>query len=190
MNDPDRYAMKLLSSCLAGQGGRLFLELRDKQSLAYTVSPVNSDTPEKGFFGFYIGCSPEKLFTAIQGMRKELDKILKHPLSAKELDRAKQFWIGRFELDLQRFSSQAIVYGLDEMYGLGYDHALHVAKKIHSVTREQIQKAALRLLEPEHAVISVVHPEELDKSDLKRAWLEPNLTLPRSREDLPEMSMS
>lgn len=173
IHDPDRYAMKLLSSCLAGQGGRLFLELRDKQSLAYTVAPVNSDTPEQGYFGFYIGCSAEKIFTAIEGMRKELDKILNSPMSAKELERAKQFWIGRFELDLQRFSSQAILYGLDEMYGLGYDHALKVAAKIKAVTREQIHQAALRLLKPELATLSIVHPEELDKTLVKNAWLDP-----------------
>ncbi len=189
IHDPDRYAMKILSSCLAGQGGRLFLELRDKQSLAYTVSPMNSDTPEKGFFGFYIGCSPEKLFTAIQGMRRELDKVLNETISSKELERAKQFWIGRFELDLQRFSSQAIVYGLDEMYGLGYDHALKVSEKIRSVTREQIQKAAQRFLKPEHATLSVVHPEELDKSIVERAWISPNSQIQPSSKTLPAVAM-
>lgn len=189
MSDPDRYAMKLLSSCLAGQGGRLFLELRDKQSLAYTVSPMNSDTPERGFFGFYIGCSPEKLFTAIQGMRTELDKILTSPMTAKELDRAKQFWIGRFELDLQRFSSQAILYGLDEMYGLGYNHSLTVSQKIQAVTREQIQKAAVRLLKPETATLSIVHPEELDKGLIEKAWSSPNATIQSSVPKASELTI-
>ncbi|MFM8313981.1 MAG: M16 family metallopeptidase, partial [Deltaproteobacteria bacterium] len=186
--DPDRYAMKLLSSCLAGQGGRLFLELRDKQSLAYTVSPMNSDTPDRGYFGFYIGCSPEKLFTAIQGMRRELDKVLNSPITAKELERAKQFWIGRFELDLQRFSSQAIVYGLDEMYGLGFDHALHVADKIRSVTREQIQKAAQKFLKPQSATLSIVHPEELDKDRIEQAWLSPGVTYEPAEMLTPKMA--
>ena len=94
-------------------------------------------------------------------------------MSHKELDRAKQFWIGRFELDLQRFSSQAILYGLDEMYGLGYDHVLTIADKINEVTREQIQKAAQRLLKPEHATISIVHPEELEKITIEKAWSAP-----------------
>lgn len=189
IHDPDRYAMKLLSSCLAGQGGRLFLELRDKQSLAYTVSPINSDTPEKGFFGFYIGCSPEKLFTAIQGMRKELDKVLNEPISTKELDRAKQFWIGRFELDLQRFASQAIVYGLDEMYGLGFDHAIKVSELIRGISKEQIQKAARRLLKPEFATISIVHPEELDKGLIQKAWSSPHIEFQTISETNPRLAM-
>ncbi|MGI9553827.1 MAG: M16 family metallopeptidase, partial [Thermodesulfobacteriota bacterium] len=36
--DKDYYAFEVLNSILAGQGGRLFLELRDKKSLAYTVT--------------------------------------------------------------------------------------------------------------------------------------------------------
>jgi len=38
MSDPDRYTLELIAQILAGQGGRLFLDLRDRQSLAYTVS--------------------------------------------------------------------------------------------------------------------------------------------------------
>lgn len=169
--DVDRYAMKLLSSCLAGQGGRLFLELRDKQSLAYTVSPMNTDTPERGVFGFYIGCSPEKTITAIRGIRTELQRVLDQPMTERELDRAKRFWIGRFELDTQRFSSQAMLYGLDEIYGIGYQNALKLPEIISSVSREQIQQAAQRLLNPLHATLSIVHPEKLDKQLIENAWL-------------------
>ena len=34
LDDPDRHTLELISQLLAGQGGRLFLELRDRQSLA------------------------------------------------------------------------------------------------------------------------------------------------------------
>jgi len=140
-HDPDRYALKLLSSCLAGQGGRLFLELRDKQSLAYSVSPINTDSPERGVFAFYIGCSPEKLTTAISGIRTEIDKILEKPMGAIELERAKTYWIGRFELEMQRFGAQAMLYGLDEIYGLGYQHSLGLSEKIRAVTAKPDTKS-------------------------------------------------
>ena len=38
LHHPDRYALRVLESILASQGGRLFVELREKQSLAYTVT--------------------------------------------------------------------------------------------------------------------------------------------------------
>ena len=39
--DDERFHLEVLSQLLAGQGGRLFLDLRDRQSLAYSVSAVN-----------------------------------------------------------------------------------------------------------------------------------------------------
>lgn len=168
--DSERYALKVLSSALSGQGGRLFLELRDKQSLAYTVAPMNSDTPERGMFGFYIGCSPEKLTTSITGIRKEIDKILEKPIGAKELSRAKEYWVGRFELDMQRYGAQAMLFGLDEVYGLGYDHFMRVPEIIKSITAEQVRNAARKFLTIDKAVFSIVHNEPLDPEVVKNAW--------------------
>jgi zinc protease len=170
LSDPERYALKLLSSCLAGQGGRLFLELRDKQSLAYQVAPMNSDNPERGLFAFYIGCSPEKIFRSISGIRQEIEKVLEKPMSARELDRAKKYWIGRFELDMQRFSAQAMLFGLDEFYGVGFDQSRRVPDIIKKVTAEEIRAAAQKFLRFDHATLSIVHPEAITEDAVHRAW--------------------
>lgn len=171
IKDADRYGLKLLASALSGQGGRLFLELRDKQSLAYSVAPLHSETPDRGFFGFYIGCSPEKLTRSISGIRTELDKVLSQSLGAKELARAKEYWIGRFELDLQRYGSQAMLYALDEHYGLGYNHYLNAIQMVKDLTADQILKSAQKYLVPERATISVVHREKIGEDVIRSAWM-------------------
>lgn len=170
-SEKERYPLKLLSSCLAGQGGRLFLELRDRQSLAYTVSPICSDSPDGGMFAFYIGCSPEKLEKALKGIRWEIERVLNQPIPQKELERAKQFWLGRFELDMQRFAAQAMLFGLDEAYGLGFDHYQKIPDLIRSITAKEIQLAAQKFLKVNAAVISVVHPEKLAEERIEEAWL-------------------
>ncbi|MCB0406225.1 MAG: insulinase family protein [Bdellovibrionales bacterium] len=190
LDDEERFALRVLSSCLAGQGGRLFLELRDKLSLAYTVAPMNSESIEAGAFAFYIGCSPEKLERAITGIRNEIDKILTKPLGAKELERAKQYLVGRFELDMQRNSAQAMLFGLDEIYGIGYDHALRYPAKIRAVTAKGVQAAAQKFLTPETAVLSVVHPTPIDEAFVRRAWDQkgPGTSANRPRKGLAELS--
>lgn len=170
LSSPERYALKLLSSCLAGQGGRLFLELRDRQSLAYQVAPISSDSPEPGIFAFYIGCSPEKVDKSLTGIRGEIEKILNEPMSAKELDRAKKYWIGRFELEMQRFAAQAMLFGLDEVYGLGYAHSQGVPDLVKSLTANEIREAAQRYLKVDSATISIVHNEELPEDRVREAW--------------------
>lgn len=170
LHDSERFALKMLHSALAGQGGRLFLELRDRQSLAYTVAPIQSESPEGGMFGVYIGCSPEKLSVAVHGIRKELEKVIESTLSTKELSRAKQYWLGRIALDMQRFSSQAMMFGLDEMYGLGFDFSLKLAEKVKSLSLEDVRSTAEKYLNLEKAVISVVHNQDMEKTFIEHAW--------------------
>jgi len=170
LHSDDRYALKLLASCLAGQGGRLFLQLRDRESLAYTVAPIAADAPDRGQFAFYIACAPEKLTRAISGIRRELDRVLDTPLKRDELDRAKRFWLGRFELDLQRFGAQAVTAALDEAYGLGHDHSERIGATIRDVTARQVQEAARTYLGPDRLAISVVHPEKIDAQEIRGAW--------------------
>ncbi len=178
--DPDRYALKILASALSGQGGRLFLELRDRQSLAYTVSPMQSDGPEAGTFSFYIGCSPEKWQKAIRGIRLEIEKILTEPLPKEELQRAKQYWLGRFDLDMQRASAQCFTYGLDEVYGLGYDHSLRVSEIIRSIDAKSVRETARRHLSPENATLSIVHADTITESEVLDVW-RPTTTVRRPK---------
>ncbi len=169
--NPNRYALKLLSSCLAGQGGRLFIELRDKQSLAYTVSPMMVDSPDGGMFAFYIGCSPEKVEAALVGIRKEIERVISEPVSNRELDRAKRYWIGRYELDQQRYGAQAMGFALDETYGLGFDHWEKVVDQIQSVTAAEIQAQAGKLFQIQSPILSIVHPTGIPEGKLEKTWM-------------------
>ncbi|MEN9833811.1 MAG: hypothetical protein RL011_4, partial [Pseudomonadota bacterium] len=65
-DDPDRAALDVLTTVLGGHGGRLFRELRDKQSLAYSVSPLVSYGCDPGLVGAYIACAPEKRQRAME----------------------------------------------------------------------------------------------------------------------------
>lgn len=157
----DRLALDVMQSVLAGQGGRLFLELRDKASLAYTVSPMRMDGLDGGYFGTYIGCSPEKGEKALCMMREELKKLQDTPLTEPELNRAKSYVIGRHDIGLQRNSSIANDMLLNELYGLPYDEYLHYSQQVAKVTAADVQKLAKRLFS-QNFVLSVV-----GKTDVK-----------------------
>jgi predicted Zn-dependent peptidase len=111
---------------------------------------------------------------ALKGIRQQIATVLNEPLSTKELDRAKQYWIGRYELDLQRYGAQAMVAVLDETYGLGFDHGERVVEFIQSVTAEEIRKAAQEVFQIGAPVISLVHSEEISKERILDAWSIPS----------------
>jgi len=154
----DRHAMTVLNNILAGQGGRLFLELRDRMSLAYSVSSVNHDGLEPGYFAVYIGTDPTKVDTAIEAIKVELQKVIDEKVSMSELERSKQYLVGTFELDSQRNMSLANIHTFNELYGLGLDAFEKYPQKIMAVTREDVQRAAKKYLAMNAYTLSVVKP--------------------------------
>jgi len=156
--DPDRHALEVLSTVLSGMGGRLFTELRDKRSMAYTVTSMAVEGIDPGYFAVYIGTSPDKREAAEAGMEAELQKVLDQPITAAELERAKAHLIGTHEIGLQRNAARAALLALDGVYGLGLDNFEHYDERIQSVTAEDIMRVARRIIRLDRAVVAVVGP--------------------------------
>ncbi len=158
-SDPERYALQVLEAVLAGQGGRLFTELRDKNSLAYSVSPLRMEGVEAGYFGAYIGCSPEKGQKAITMLKEQFNLVRDQKISADELARAQRYLIGRHDIDLQRNSTVASALLFDEMYGLELNDIFQYGQKIMAVQSEDVRAVAQRIFSGSE-VISAVGPKE------------------------------
>ncbi|QAT82681.1 M16 family peptidase [Corallococcus coralloides] len=158
MSDPWRVVLDVLSTVLSGQGGRLFIELRDKRSMAYSVSSFSMDGLEPGYFAVYMGTSPEKVDAAVEGMRRELQRIRDEPIPAAELERAKQHIIGAYEIDLQRNSARATLLALDTCYGIGLDNFLHYSEHVAKVTAEDVQEVARRVIDFDRMAMAIVGP--------------------------------
>ena len=156
-------AMALIETSLSGQGGRLFFQLRDRQSLAYSVTAFRRPGLETGVFGVYLACDPPKLSTAKSAVLRELDKIRSEGLTQKELEGAKSYLLGNLQIGIQTNSSQAMHMALDELYGLGYDHIKHYVRDIKAVTLEDIRRVARDVIVPGKFVIVTVGPASISK---------------------------
>jgi zinc protease len=158
LKSEERYALHIIQSILAGQGGRLFFELRDKNSLAYSVSPVRMEGIDTGYFGAYIGCSPEKTDKAISMLKEEFKKLCDVKVPTAELERAQRYLVGRHDIDLQRKSSVCAAFLFDEIYGIDYSEVFEANKKYFAVTVDEVQKLSQKIFQ-QPAVISIVGPE-------------------------------
>lgn len=152
--------MSLIKTALAGQGGRLFTELRDRQSLAYAVMAFRSPGLGTGAFGAYMATDPAKVETATKGIFQELDRIREEGLTGRELEDAKSYLLGNLQIGLQTNGSQAMQMTLDELYGLGYDHLPAYIREIEAVTLEDIQHAAREIILPGRYVLVTVGPDD------------------------------
>jgi zinc protease len=153
--DPDRYVLDVLEAILAGQGGRLFAELREKASLAYSVAPFNMKGIDTGYVGVYIGCSPEKGPKAISMMKEELQKIVERAPTEIEVQRAKRYLVGRNHIDLQRNGAQASSILFDELYDLDCEETFKFAEHLKEITPADIQRVARRLFTAASITVAV-----------------------------------
>jgi zinc protease len=158
--DPDRFPLEVLSTILSGQGGRLFVELRDKKGLAYRISAFSLEGVDPGYFAVYMATSPENLDVAVAGIQEELAKIRDKPVAKQELERAKKYLVGTHEISLQRRAALASTLAFHECYGQGWDEYKRYAPSILAVTAADVQRIAQKYLDPQRAVIAVVKPEE------------------------------
>ena len=156
----DDPPMALIKTALAGQGGRLFSQLRDKQSLAYAVTAFRRPGIGTGAFGAYMACDPKKVGVATKGIFAELNRIREEGLTKKELEASKSYLLGNLQIGLQTNGSQAMQMTLDELYGLGYDHLPKYVREIKGVTTDVIKRAARKVIVPGEYVLVTVGPDQ------------------------------
>jgi zinc protease len=158
MKSPDRYALEVLDRVLSGQGGRLFVKLRDEQSLAYSLSSFYSAGLDVGAFGLYIGFDPAKLEQVEKGFQEIVADLKAKPVSAEELQGAKENILGSYEIGLQSYDAQASEATFNVLYGLGLDYRDRYLAGIQAVTAEDVRKAAEKYLDMDRAVKVTVGP--------------------------------
>ena len=146
VTDEDRHALEMIAAILGGQSGRLFLDLRDRQGLAYSVTAWSQEAVDPGFFAVYIGTEKSKLRQARAGMHHHLERICQERVPDEEIDRAARYLAGAFEIGLQRGGAVATRILFDELYGIGHGALHEYPDRILSVTADDIQGAAQRRL--------------------------------------------
>lgn len=152
LHNRDRFAVEVLNAVMSGQGGRLFLELRDRRHLAYSVSSFNQEGVEPGALGIYIGTSHANVDAAREGIWSEIERLRETPIGDDELASAKRYLIGSTQIDMAHLSSLALTMALDELLGVGYRDHFRLENRIERVTAQDVRRAARKYLRRESHV--------------------------------------
>jgi zinc protease len=158
LQHPDRYALRVLESLLGSQGGRLFVELRERQSLAYTVTARSLEGLDPFIFFVYLATSPEKTQIALAGIKEELRRVRDEGPSTQEVERAKRYLVGSYEIECQKNSALAATLAFDERYGVGFREVEAYARNIEAVTPGLVHHVARAYLHVEQAAVVMVGP--------------------------------
>ncbi len=160
LSEEDRYAMDVLNNILAGQGGRLFVQLRDEQSLAYIVTSFVRPGLDPGIFALYMACDASKTDQAVAGLFDEIKKIRESEVPQEELRHSITNLAGNHLIALQSSWSRSENRALNVLYGLGYDFDAEYIERIRRVTAKEVLDAARKYLDPDKCAVLKIIPEE------------------------------
>jgi zinc protease len=152
MYDRDRYALRILDTILGGMGGRLFTELRDQKSLAYTVTSFDAYPVDPGFFALYIGCSPDKEAEALSEFERVVREVQGAGVTPEELERAKTYLEGALDIGLQGTSQRTAVYGLGQLHQGKWNAFQDYIESMRQVSAADVQHVAQTYLNPSRSV--------------------------------------
>jgi zinc protease len=154
-SDPDRFAAAMIASVASGLGGRFFDELRDKQSLCYTVTAFSAARRAAGTFGAYIATSPEKEQVAHDGLLEQFQRFRDQPVTAEELERAQTYAIGVHAIQQQ--SGSSVLGDVVDAWLFGQLSDLESYEtNVRSVTAKRMQGLAQKNFDPDRRVEGIV----------------------------------
>jgi predicted Zn-dependent peptidase len=158
-DDPDRWALELLGAVLGdGMSSRLFLELRERRSLAYDVSTFAATYSDCGTFGVHAGFDPDQAQAVIGAILEQLQRVVQEPVSAPELDRARAYTRGRLELRMEETSAVAAWLGTGESLLPRILTVEEVVERLEAVTADDLLRVARRFARPDQVRMAVLGP--------------------------------
>lgn len=156
----DYPAIILLNVILgsAGLSSRLFVELRDKKGLAYTVRSSYETYEKCASFSIYIATEPKNIQISLDGFKEEIGKLKEIPVEEFELEYAKNNVIGKQQFVTETNAQQANLLAYYGIMGLGFNYQDTIIENLKRVTPVQIQECANKYF-TNNSIISILRPE-------------------------------
>ena len=167
-HDERRYTQRALDVILgSGMTSRLFLEIRERRGLAYSVGCYFAQMIDVGGGVVYAGVDPTKADETIRVVMEELRKLRDVPVPAEELARSKEFRKGRLLMSLEDSHSVASWLSSNELIYGTVPTPEEITERIDAVTVADVQALARDLFTPERFSLAVVGPYDDEARFLK-----------------------
>ena len=163
LTHPDRYVLGLMNVILGeGMSSRLFLELRENQSLAYDVHSSINLFRDCGSLVIYCGVEPQKSERAVSAILEQLHG-LQNNIPQSELDKARELSKGRMLLRMEDSRSVAMWMGAQEKLMGSVRTMDEVVERLDAVSTGDIERVAGDLIREDKLNLAVVGPYRSDR---------------------------
>ena len=141
---PSRFALLLLNNILGGPGmnARLNMLMRERAGLVYTVESNYSTYIDVGLWTVYFGCDADDVDRCLRMARRELQRMIDQPLTARQLAAAKKQFIGQIGISREARESYAISLGKTYAHYDTWRDLDALAQAVSALTSEELQAVA------------------------------------------------
>ena len=161
---PKRYALELMETILGGMSSsRLMEEVRIKRGLVYDVHTELAMDPDTGSLAAAANLDSSRLDEGIKVIMGEFKKIRDKNVTAAELQKAKDNYIGKSSIMLESSHTKGLFYGEQELLEGRMLEPEDICEKIKKVTLQEVREVAEDIFKPERLNLAVIGPYD-DKS--------------------------
>lgn len=166
--DPRRYPFELLGLALGGMStSRIFEEVRIKRGLVYDVHTETPMDPDSGSLVTVANLDSNRLDEGISVILDEYKKAAQNGITAAELRKAKDNYIGKSALLLESSQAQASFYAEQELLEGKILTPKQLYSKIEKVSLPEIKKTAAEIFKPQNLNLAIIGPYD-DKNRFQK----------------------
>jgi zinc protease len=165
-NNPDYFAIEVFNEAFAGGfSARLFSNIRTRKGLAYSVGGgIGTAFDHPGLVRLGMSTKSESTVEAIQALYEEVDGLAKNPLTAEEIQHAKDNILNSFIFNFDSSDKVLRERMAYEFYGYPADFLQRFRDGIEKVTPADVARIPAKYLHRDKlAVLVVGNPAGFDK---------------------------
>ena len=159
MHDERRYAASLLASILGGKASsRLYMDIRERLGLVYTIGAGTQTYTDSGYLSVYAGVPHEKLEEVVRRVQDTFETVRTESVTADELKRAKDYYRGHFAISLESSDEVASFFAEQELFKKEIKTPEEFMRRIEQVTENDIAEVAADIFRPEGLNVALIGP--------------------------------
>ncbi len=154
-----RMALYLLNNIIGGPAMNATLNqvLRERYGLVYTVESTMVAYGDTGLWSIYFGCDPKDVEKCLALIRRELDRLMRTPLSKRCLHDAKQQLKGQISIACDNREQFALDFGKSFLH-YGWEKDIdELFANIDQLTATQLQEVAQELFTPDRMTTLILN---------------------------------
>lgn len=160
-------ALGVLNTILGGSmSSRLFIQVRERNGLAYMIRSGAENFRDTGYAYVRAGLEAKNIGKAMEIIRKEIEKIKKQGVTARELADAKTHIRGALTLSMEDSSSQANWYAREAVFMPAIETPDERLQRMEAVSLYDVQSLAAQVYRMNEMRVGIIGDVEAGKLSL------------------------